>query len=181
MTIKNSKKGFSLVELLVSLAIFSIVLSAALTVFASNMRSQRKVLEQQEIIGEMSYAFERMSRALRMAKKDFTGSCIGANYNYLQTARGIKFLDYRGDCLEFYLDGADNRIKEVKNAGAAAALTSPNIRVTQFILGPSDSWSQYDLNSLQPAVTIFSAITTRDGTKINFQTTISQRNLDFQY
>lgn len=72
--IKNRKKpdhsfssGFSLVELLVAIAIFSIVITAILGVFITIIKEQKIILGRQEIADNARYAMEFMSKELRMA------------------------------------------------------------------------------------------------------------------
>lgn len=175
---KNKKSsGFTLIELLVSLAVFSIIIGVAMSVFVSDLKAQRKVLSQQQVMGEMSYTLEYMSRAMRMAKKNTIGSaCTPAESNYdLISASDIKFLDDSDACLEFYLQ--NNQLWENKD-GQALPVSSSDIKVTEFSVKLSGE-SQTD--KLQPAVTLFVGITNSDGTKSQFQTTVSQRDLDVQY
>ena len=178
--------GFTLIEMLVAVAIFSIVTGLAMGIFVTAMKSQRKILAQQQLLDQVSYAKEYMSRAIRMARKDdieiggVNVNCLlledKANYATTTTGQGgIKFRNYNNDCQEFYLEG--ERLKENKN-GVALALTSDNLEVKSFKITPS-GWDQID--NLQPAVTIFLDIEGKDQAKIQIQTTISQRNLDVQY
>ena len=178
----RQEKGFTLVEILVAVAIFSIVVSVAIGIFVMAMKSQRKILAQQQLLDQTSYVMEYMSRAIRMARKDLTGSCIGTNLNYLLThsGQGIKFKNYNGICQEFYLysDGTLFQLKENK-AGVDLALTSPNLIVKNFII-TSSGWGQDD--NLQPATTMFLDIADAQNlAEIKIQTTISQRNLDVEY
>jgi len=182
MVLKKYKKGFTLIEILVAVAIFSIVVAVAIGIFTTAMKSQRKILAQQELLDQTSYVMEYMSRALRMAKKDLTGDCLAATLNYNLTysaiigIRGIKFKNYNNDCQEFYLDD-NGQLREVKN-GVDLALTSPDFNVKIFKISHS-GWEQVD--NIQPAVTIFLDIEGKEGSEIKIQTTISQRNLDVKY
>lgn len=168
------KKGFTLVEMLVTIAIFSIVVSTTIGFFLSAVRAQRKNFANQEILDQISYVLEYMGRALRMANKDLTGSCISSGYNYYQIPNGIKFLDSEGNCTEYYLE--NNQLKK-KIGTEIWQLTSPKIKINQFkinLLGQSQQ------DNLQPRLTIFIEAEKGEG-KIQIQTTISQRSPDFQY
>jgi prepilin-type N-terminal cleavage/methylation domain-containing protein len=182
----NSKKGFTMVEVLVSVGIFSIILGSALMVFSNTLRNQRKINYQQTVLGEMSYVMEYISRSLRMAKKDdvdiygiSTKNCFPAiKANYQATTSGVIFRSYGNACQEFYLE--NNQLKEIKDSGQpAVALTSPNIRITHFEIANSGSWGQSD--NLQAAITISVEVTNPDNTKDYFHTTVSQRDLDVAY
>jgi len=186
--LKSYQRSFTLIELLVAVAVFSLILGAASGIFISAIRTQRKALAFQETLDQTSYVMEYMSRALRMAKKDIDGDCTGAaKLNYSKADSGIKFENYNDECQEFFRvwDAVNevNRLKEVK-AVSEDYLTSPNLNVVSFNIGPSDSWDQNDDD--QPRVTIFLRIKGA-GEKpeqqpvIKIQTTVSQRNLDIKY
>lgn len=182
---KNS--GFTLIELLVAVTVFSLVAAAVSEIFIFSIRNQRNFLSGQEIVDQSSYLMEYVSRALRMAKKDVAGTCLttaGANFNYeTDEAHGnrLRFLNYQNQCQEFFLEGAE--LKERKSLDGTAAnfqapltLTSANLQVSSFNIGPSDSWGQEE--SLQPKVTLFLEIQGKEQSEIRIQTTISQRNPD---
>lgn len=193
-TFKKPKKGgFTLVEMLMAIAVFILVLGSASGLFVWTIQKQTRALLTQELLSQTSYLIEYMSRYIRMAKKDLTGTCLttaGAKNNYeTNEARDrIRFLNYRDICQEFFLEG--NQIKERKstdksaaNFGAPLPLTSPRLQVVSFKLGPPDSWDQEDTD--QPRVTISLNIKTRElqptPPEIKIQTTISQRELDVKY
>lgn len=174
-------KGFSLVELLVTMAIFLIVVGAALGIFTSALRGQRKALATQEILSQTSYFLEYMSRAIRMAQKEISApTCLsqnGLNYELTRLGKGIKFKDYGGTCQEFFVEGG--QLKQLK-AGAVENLTSSDFEITSFninLLGASE------LDDIQPRVTIAFTIRGKgqkpeEKTEMKIQTSISQRNVD---
>ncbi|PIR02724.1 MAG: hypothetical protein CO031_00820 [Candidatus Nealsonbacteria bacterium CG_4_9_14_0_2_um_filter_37_38] len=186
-------KGLTLIELLVAITLLSLVMGAVVGIFAYVVRSQARDLASQQLLNQTSYVMEYMSRALRMAKKDSSGSCLEtANLNYLKTlsGNGIRFLNYRNKCQEFRLDTSTKRLQEGKSTtaskddfGSWIDLTSDRLEVVSFNIGPANSWDQGDYE--QPRVTIFFDIKGKGGgvkpeeqPRIKIQTTISQRNLD---
>ena len=171
------KRGFTLIEIVVAMGIFSLLISSLSSIFVQVLRSQKKTLAAQEILGQTSYVLEYMSRALRMAKKDIDGVCITAKLNYQKTysGQGIKFLNYNNICQEFYLEAG--RLKENKNSNILP-LTSASLNVSAFNIGPDDSWDQND--DEQPKVPLFFEVEGRESSKIKIQTTVSQRNLDIE-
>ncbi|MEK7665228.1 MAG: hypothetical protein AAB361_03820 [Patescibacteria group bacterium] len=97
-----------------------------------------------------------MSKAIRMAKKDIMGDCLGidyAGYIYLLTRpdasndfyRGIKFINQSDSnaCQEFFLDNSDINnpiLKEVKNYNPGEnnpeiPLTSTNLKINSARFG----------------------------------------------
>jgi len=177
--LKKNLGGFTLVELLVTVAIFSLIVSAASGVFVSALKAQRRSLATQELLDQTSFLMEYMSRAIRMAKKDDLAgvNCLSGNkinYELTRSGLGIKFRNYKDECQEFYLDG--NQLKEAK-AGSLYALTSNHLRVSKFNINLS---GQTQTDDLQPRVTLFLEIEGKEKSKIRLQTTISQRNLDIE-
>jgi len=186
MVAMKSQKSFTLIELLVTVTIFSLIVGAASGVFVSALRAQRKSLSMQELLGQTSFLMEYMSRAIRMAKKDVSGSCLGlgyAKYNYAPITNGIRFLNYTGKCQQFFRDGNILKMQvssdeKAVNFVPSLDLTSANLIVNSFNIGPEDSWTQADY--YQPRVTVSLEIQGKEKSKINLQTTISQRNLDIE-
>lgn len=180
-TTSKSGAGFTLIELLVAMAIFSIVVGAAVGIFTSALRGQRKALSTQEILNQTSYSVEYVSRAIRMAQKEVSApTCLsqnGLNYELTRAGQGIKFRNYGGICQEFFLEGG--QLKQLK-AGTVENLTSNNFEITSFnlnILGASE------LDDIQPRVTVAFTIKSKgqkpeEKTEMKIQTTISQRNID---
>jgi len=118
MRLKYKKqKGFTLIEMIVVMAVFLFVIGVTLGIFISIFQNQKKVLAEQQILNQISYVEEYMSKALRMAKtEEPTGTCLLPGYIYslenydpvLGLYKGIKFINQSdGDsCWEFYLDNA---------------------------------------------------------------------------
>ena len=170
----NNKKAFTLVELLVAVMIFSLIGGIAAGVFTTGLRAQRKSLASQEILSQTSYLMEYISRALRMARKDITGTCIDAMLNYKIIDSGIAFMNYKGECQKFYLMGS--QLKEEK-AGVISDLTSGDLQVANFNI---NLIGQTQTDDLQPRATLFLEIQGKEQSKIKIQTTVSQRNPDIE-
>ncbi len=172
-------RGFTLVEILVAVAIFSITIGAISGIFVSVLQIQRRGLSNQEIIDSISYNLEYMSRALRMARKQTAQlpSCIdnGLNYKITRAGNGINFLDYQGVCREIYLNGGRIYLDNDNSPLTPTALEVSSLKFN--LIGESDA------DNLQPRVTI--AFTIKNKTQdpkgqvqLNIQTTVSQRELD---
>jgi prepilin-type N-terminal cleavage/methylation domain-containing protein len=185
------EKGFTLVEMLVAIFIFTLTLGAIVSLFISGVRGQRNALATQRLLDQTSYSLEYMSRALRMALKEgqqdpLLGDCLsqdGLNYEITRGGSGLKFINHleNDDCQEFFLEGG--RLKQRKKIGSAEEmlfLTSDKLEIVslKFNLIGEDP-----LDIFQPRVTISldikgKGLTTETMPQIHIQTTISQRNLD---
>jgi len=176
------KKGFTLIELIVSMAIFLIVMVTIIELFAAGIKAQKKSLALQTLSDSASYAIEYMSRTIRMAKKDLTGTYISSGCNFENPSypdlSRIRFLNYERDDQWFILD--NGQIKEKKNDAEFTALTSDNFQVSKLSFKLS---GECQADDFQPRVTIIMEIKTREiePQTLNIQTTISQRDLDVKY
>lgn len=180
-------RGFTLVEMMVTVLIFSIVVGAVIGIFVSTIRVQRYNLVYQQLLDQTSYAMEYMSRAIRMAVKDDGVGCISSGLNYYQSAPSrIKFVNYDGKCQEFSREW--NSTKEVYqlkvefDSGGKIPLTSDDFDVTSLNFEVTGAPGSEHGDNVQPRVTIFMEIQGKGSKlqpKITMQTTISQRNLDF--
>ena len=185
---KNSNKGFTMIEMVVSVGVFFTVIGMVSGIFASALRGQARTLAFQELLDQTGYTIEYMGRSIRMAvKSEIDSSCVPVGFNFDKTSTGggggIKFIDYRGDCIEFYLDSTTDQLKKKKNSDAPLDLTSTNLKVISFKVGPDTSWSE--MSGEQPRVTMFleakgiKAKRAEYQPVIKIQTTISQRNPNF--
>lgn len=188
---KFKKNGFTLIELIVTIAIFSIIVGAIIGVFIFGVRQQRMTLVYQTILDQISYSLEYMSRSLRMAKKDTGENCFsnqGLNYEipneYLtsqNSGTGIKFINVleNSECQEFFFK--EGQLWK-KSKEEIFPLTSNKIEVVSVRF---DLAGESEKDKLQPSVKIFLEIRGKgelEGLRrIKIQTTISQRNLDVEY
>ncbi|HHE76601.1 MAG TPA: hypothetical protein ENL27_01300 [Candidatus Parcubacteria bacterium] len=175
---KNKKYAFPLIELLVSIGLFITTIGVIFNVFLFGIRQQRIMLNREIATGQTSFVLEYLGRALRMAKKDTSGSCLsrpGLNYEIPSPGR-LKFINVleEDDCQEIFLD--DNQLKIYKSGeGKTYELTSPKIEVSYLNFSLS---GENQTDKLQPRVTISFEIKEKSGSSLKIQTSISQRNLD---
>ncbi len=178
------KKGYTLIELLVAMVVFLILISALAGVFASSLRNQRYFLTSQRLLDQSSYALEYMSKALRMAKEDEEGDCVGSgktyeyNYDPDSDSYSLKFKNQRKECQEFSVkDGVlwDKRKDQDGNDiydSEKLPLLSDDFEIKKFEVNT--------IEEFQPRVTISFDIAgkvMKDKPRIRLQTTVSQRDL----
>lgn len=167
-----NKKGFTLIEMMVAVSIFSLVIGASSGLLISSIKNQRRSLATQEILDQTSYLMEYMSRTLRMAKKDMAGTCTGTpKLNYAFVGQCIKFRNYKDECQEFCLVGDRLQDKD------GNYLTSDSLRVSNFSVILAGQ-NQPPIDYFQPRVTIFLEINGKEESRIRIQTSVSQRNPD---
>lgn len=171
-------KGTTLIELLVTIAVFSIVITTSVELLASALRYQRAILDEAYLLNTTSFVIEYMSRALRMAQKDIAGVCIAPKYNFAtSTLSNIKFLNYKQECQEFFLEGD---ILKVKKGTVTQPLTPSNLAVENLKFETRGA-TQND--TLQPKVTFSLKMRTKASLphQLFLQSSVSQRMLDVPY
>ena len=186
-------KSYTLIEVLVAVGIFTIIIAAPTGFLVGSLKGQQKALASQKLLDNTSYALEYISRALRMAKKEFSTelatACLledstilyGYNYQITRSETGLRFINYKEECQEFFLE--QKRLKESKD-GIENYLTSEDLEITSLKFQLS---GQAQTDAEQPRVTLFLEIKGGKSLKaelrplIKIQTTISQRNLDVPY
>jgi len=190
--------GYTLVEVLTTIAIFLLISGSVTGLFLSSVMTQRRALASQKLFDNISYTLEYMSRALRMAKKDINGECLNGlpKYNYSSSSQGVtgvRFINYHYKCQEFYLANNGRISQRLSNTTSSAGLVGTDTELTPSDFMVSTSTSKFLVqgaaqppgDNLQPRVTIFLDIETKgqkpeSRARIKIQTTISQRDLDVQ-
>lgn len=172
---KKNLTGFTLIEIMIAVVMFSILISIFTGFFFTAIESQKNSLNSQELISVVSYNLEYMSRSIRMAKKDIDGDCISEKQNYELTraGNGLKFLNYDNVCQEFFWE--NEQLYESKNEEAPLALTPAYLEVTNFIIQGQQTWGQEDPLTQSKVFFEFEI----KGLKI--RTAVSQRNLNQKY
>ncbi|MFA5086189.1 MAG: type II secretion system protein [Candidatus Paceibacterota bacterium] len=182
-------KSFTLVETVISIALFGFISVILVNIFVSSIRTQTRILQNQELMEQSSYSLEYMTRLLRMAKKDEDGSCTGTtDANYGIDTNSITFLAYdtlaaEYRCRRFLKDG--DVAKEMRstdatsgNLGTAQAITSSKIKVSGLTFGVTGNVVP---DTVQPKVTVMINIKSGDAVgapEIFLQSSVSQRDLD---
>ncbi|MCX6721222.1 MAG: prepilin-type N-terminal cleavage/methylation domain-containing protein [Candidatus Staskawiczbacteria bacterium] len=153
--VNKKNKGFTIVEMAVVMAIFLFVIGAAVSIFLSVVSHQKRILAQEQLLNQVSYALEYMSKGLRMARPELNYNCmvyedkdgiksdtVNGGFIYLLTRldggayRGVKFLNQsdviNGNplCQEFFLD--NGVVKEIRNGSEPVAITSPSFVVNSM-------------------------------------------------
>lgn len=155
----KSNKGFTLIELIVAMAIFVVVISLTMGIFVKAIEGQRKVKAIQNVQENARFVLERMAREIRMST---INTSAGNNL-------GITAYKVTGDESVIYSLSGDQILRN------GEAVTSSQIQVSQLKF-----YVNQDPN-IQDRVTIMIAVQNiaqkpKQQVKINLQTTISLRD-----
>lgn len=184
--------GFTLIEVLVSTAIFVTVVSAMLVMFNYTLQINRRVQALREVTqGTRTFA-ETIAREIRNGRIDYstwTTECDARKYTE-SVNRSLAIISKSGDKLCFYFD--NNSKMYLKKRTAAGETTAPIFNSDKFsvvystfsfiVMPKTNPNEKSDPNTgdfplIQPYVTITAEFSLDDGnstpTSIKYQTTIS--------
>jgi len=183
--IVKNKKGVTLLEMLVSIAIFSVVVLSATEIFKLVIVGQRDAIASQNLQESMRYTFETMAKEIRMAKisnndcaSEFgLPAAVNKVYNLSSNVDGdILYFKNKDDiCVAYYLEGD---ILKVRRGDDVAPTTPAKIKVNQLEFTVADDLiGAY--HSTQPSATMKMDVEVI-GREVNMpvtriQTTISSR------
>lgn len=132
LKLKNNKKGVTLLEMTVSIALFAFIMLSAMQIFKMVVEGQRRAISSQNIQESMRYAFEIMSKEIRMAQKD-GGVCddVADDMVYRVSVDGdiLYFKNYHGECVTYQL--ADTRLEIIRGSDSGY-ITSKKIEVSDL-------------------------------------------------
>lgn len=173
----TSKSGFTLVELIVALGLFTVVMMISTSALLSLADTNRKVQSMRIAFDNLNLALESMSREIRMGINYHCGWTSGAivptNCLLGVGANSLAFRSQSGNDMIYRLNGAT--IERSKNGGAIwSALTAPEITVNSLKFYV---WGATSADDDQPIVLI--TITGTAGknitTDFTVQTTVTRR------
>jgi prepilin-type N-terminal cleavage/methylation domain-containing protein len=116
----NKLKGFTLIEVMIAVSIFTIVVTIGIGALLSTLRAHKKIQAKREITNGLAFAMETMTRRLRIA---YPPSIVtGTNF--------VQFWDPETQSVFLYQKTSGGRIT-VSNAGQID-VTPANFTVTNF-------------------------------------------------
>lgn len=192
---KNIQRGFTLVEMITAVAIFSLVMVIAMGSLLSILNANKQNQAIQTAVNNLSLAMEMMSREIRVGYTYHCGD-TGTITNSQNCSGGgdyIAFEGYNGDSgnpndqivYKLVEDGlGKGRIKRSEDSdGSSLFLTASavNIEELSFYVAGTDI-----TDDIQPRVLItvsgyvdLGSIGDRGKSHFDLQTTVSQRRIDF--
>lgn len=189
--IRNKKihtaRGFSLIELLVAVALFVVVMTVSVGTLLALVDANSKAQSLKSVINNLNFALDSMTRTLRTGYRYHCNSA--ANVAALPTTRrdcasgdtGISVVDDRGQRVGYRLlnETVQRRVIGIDGDSGWVPLTSPDVRINEMLFYVTNTSLSDDT---QPLVTIGIRGEAGQQTKIessfNIQTTVTQRVLD---
>jgi len=194
---KQNQHGFTLIEILVSVAIFSVVMLVGVGALLTISEANRKAQALQVVTNNLTFSLENMSRSIRIGTKyhcrtSVPGSVPGniGTPQDCNSSGGGKYLAFEGfagdsgtnaDQIVYRIVGTQlERSLEGGADNTFIALTSPEVVVDEFKIYVQGAPRG---DSRQPSVIIVlrgtAGASLRSTTKFNIQTSATQRIPDF--
>jgi len=192
----NNSKGYTLMELVISIMLFSATILGVTEIFKITMQSQRDAIAAQNIQDNMRYIFETVAKEIRTAVKSndpgiylcksFAGAPTDPAYkvfNYYTDVNGNQVLYFKNKdnfCVKYYISDYTLIVKrEIEGGGSKFASTTPStIKISNLKFNVRDD-SVGALHSLQPLVNIKANVEVKETAALknimNIQTSVSSR------
>lgn len=173
----KSQKGFTLIEAVVSSAVFAFVVVSMLGVYTSTLRLDSRTRADRAVQENTRFIMEYLARLIRNGSVNYA-SYPGGNAN--NTATNLWVLNQANELEHIYLEGTDLKLEK----SAITNLNSSGVKVTglQFLASPSlNPLTSAKLANRQPSITVILELTSNYGekigdiSKINIQSTFSSR------
>lgn len=118
------KTGFTLIEVMVSVAIFAVIILSITNIFKLAIDGQRSAIATQNVQESLKYFLEVTAKEMRMAQKN-KNVCPGLGDDVIFTKTTntsgdvLSFKNYYGECVSYFLalDGTNQRFKISRQLG----------------------------------------------------------------
>lgn len=172
----NLNRGFTLIEMLMSVAVFTVVALIAAGALLAIADANRKAQAFKSVVNNVNFALESVARNLRTGSSYSStgfarGNCLSGYTS------GISFTSQEGVTVTYYLNGT--QIVRTVNGGKPIGVTAPEVTVNRFcfLIEGTDAG-----DDIQPHALMLVGGVMRAGTKLesrfDIQTFITQRLLD---
>ena len=176
---QRHSSGFTLVELLVTIALFSILISIAVGGFVRALRTEREVSGMMATESNASIALEEMTREMRTGYAFIgVGNC-SLTSQQSQACRGVQFYNANGQQVA-YIQNANGALTRT-TASSSYPLMGGNVSTTFLSFTLFGDVNGVDNTHWPPRVTISLGVapssTNLSFSTINLQTTVSARGI----
>ena len=179
----KKEKGFTLVELLVAMSVFTALLAFAVGVFVQGMRSERQVTEEIAVNNEMSLVLEQLVREIRTGSffAPLGGYTKGNGFYETQVlfpidgAANLQFEDESVKTIMYRLQGSDADARLERDDGSGVGFLpltgkDTSVQLLKFFVSREEFCTP-------PRVTVLLEVRAAGSTRpaVPIQTTVSSR------
>lgn len=192
--LRNNAKGFTLVEMMVSVAIFTIVMVIALGSLLAMSESDRKAQTLKSVINNLNFSLDSMSRSIRTGSVyhcDASQLPVSATRDCISTpASSFAYQAATGNTIVYKLETSNATLcgqpasavgcilRSIDGGNNYSAITSSEVYVNAlkfYVIGAQGA-------GVQPKVTILMSgqvtVTATQNSLFNLQTSVTQRLYD---
>ena len=94
----HQKKGFTLIEIIVSLALFSVVITIAVGALLILIASNKQLQDEQSVLSNLSFALDSMTREIRTGTDYYCAASTGSTGNQIFDNDSTLTPGLSGDC-----------------------------------------------------------------------------------
>ena len=192
----QKNNGFTLVEMLVALSLFTIVVTIVAGSILVLISGNQQVVGEQSVMANMSFVMDSMTREIRTGKNyycanSFDNQLVENDNSDCSTGKnGISFVEAgnsitgsNNGIIAYYFDSTSKTImRKVENSNPQSIVSNDiYIKDAKFFVTGTKSFSDNSRDVNQPTVTIVITAmeSSASGEKpVTLQTTITQRELD---
>jgi len=182
--------GFTLIEMMVSLALFTIVATITVGALLSLIGGNQRLVKQQTLTSSAIFSLDNMTREIRTGNYYYCGdSAASRGSTQVNDCSGgsssMSFVESStrnsGGRVSYYFS-SNSLWRRIGNGGTAEKLlpddVSINTSASRFFVTGTPTLTASN-NVQQPVVTVIMVLSSTDDTEpITLQTTITQRSLD---
>lgn len=187
--VEAKMRGFTLIEIMVSLAIFSVVMLIAVSTLLSLVDANRKAQNMQLVMSNLNFALDHLFRSVATGgvyNCDDAATLFGLEADAglppgrdsCQTTDGLVLTNDKSERVGYVLDS--NQIWEKIDDGAWRPITSEDVNIETLVFSVEGGESQID--AIQPYINVMvkGSVEGIRGTRseFNIQTTVTQRLID---
>jgi prepilin-type N-terminal cleavage/methylation domain-containing protein len=186
LEIPRARRGFTLVEMLVSMSIFLIFTTVSLGIYTSTVRAEKKSIAIARVQQEAQFVMEFLGKMVRTSDIDYVaypGAAIPASPPPLTQ---LFLRDANNTSYNFTYDAGASALMVSVNGGTASRISGANISITDLAYIITPSTSPYPCGGCaptsQPRATIvmrFSGSAGGQSANLLVQQTIPQRSVGF--
>jgi prepilin-type N-terminal cleavage/methylation domain-containing protein len=175
--VTKQNRGFTLLETLVSLGIFTVVATLAISALLVVQSASRRAQATRQLVDNLSFVMEDMSRTVEQGS-DYACPDVAAGVCNMYPASGstprsgsgatkIQLKDSTGATVTYEIDLNNKRILKTVNGGPAIQITQPNVQIV-----PPSRFYLTDPGK-QPKITAVITAQIGQGTKYSDRLTIN--------
>jgi prepilin-type N-terminal cleavage/methylation domain-containing protein len=181
---KNKKNGFTMIEMLVAVAIFAIVITMIMGTIVTIVDASRKSRTMSEVMNNLNFSFESMTRTLKTAKSIDPSTGGDTIIAIDQNDRRITYKFY--DSSDNNHGGIEKQVDEPDGSGGYISgtpdpITAADLKLSSWKIDLIYSGSGAGTGGNQPRVffSVKGRVETAKGiySEFDLQSTVSQRQL----